>query len=206
PFAGHDGPTPLPIRNSPLGLRVKAPEIYGIRASAQMEMDFFGGAAPASGAEATVFNNGVLRVRHMNLKVETPIVDVLIGQYWTLFGWHAQYLPATVEVQGVPAGIFSRQVQVQISKTVKTADITFEVALAGQRPPQRDAALPVGQGGLRFAVNRWTSPATANYTGTSIQPLSLAVTGDVRALRLPEFSANPHKTISKTGWAIAVDT
>ena len=34
-----------------------------------------------------------------------PVVDFLVGQYWTLLGWHAAYLPATVEIQGVPAGV-----------------------------------------------------------------------------------------------------
>jgi hypothetical protein len=208
-FAGDHDRMQFSIRNSRFGLRLKAPESNGIRASAQLEMDFFGTQLPFGGAnpgtEAAVFNNSVLRVRHMNLKIETPIVDVLFGQYWVLFGWHAQYLPATVEIQGVPGGIFSRQVQLQISKTVKTSAVTFEAAIAALRPPQRDSGLPAGQGGLRLAINGWTAPQTANFTGTSIQPLSIAVTGDVRRLRLPEFAADPKETREKTGTSFAVD-
>src|SRR5205807_966517 len=120
---------------SRVGLRVKAPEVNDIRASGQLEMDFFGtqlgftGAGPA-GSEASNFNNALLRIRHANLKVETPILDFMIGQYWVLYGWQAQYLPATVEIQGIPGEIFSRQMQIRVSKTVKTHDITFEAAIA----------------------------------------------------------------------------
>jgi hypothetical protein len=143
----------------------------------------------------------------MNLRVETPIVDLLVGQYWTLFGWHAQYLAPTIEIQGVPAEIFSRQLQFQISKTVKTPDITFEVAVAAQRPVQRDSGVPVGQAGLRFAVNKWTSPQTLNLTGTSIQPLSVAVTGDLRQVRVPSLrsTSSTAATNDQVGEAIAVD-
>jgi hypothetical protein len=114
-------------------------------------------------------------------------------------------LPATIEIQGVPGGVFSRQVQVRISKTVTTSDLTFEAAIAALRPPQRDAGMPAGQAGLRFALNNWTAPQTANFTGTAIQPLSVAVTGDVRRLRLPEFTDQATETRSKTGAALAVD-
>ena len=203
-IAGDKDRMQFSVRNSRIGFRIKAPEANGVRASAQLEMDFFGGANPASGAEATVFNNSVMRVRHMNFKLETPVLDLLVGQYWTLYGWHAAYLPATVEIQGVPAGIFSRQMQVQLSKTVKTSDVTFEIAVAALRPPQRDGALPAGQGGLRIAANKWTAPQTANFTGTTIQPLSLAVTGDVRSFRITD-PANPTSTQSKAGESVAVD-
>ena len=141
----------------------------------------------------------------MNFRVETPVVDVLVGQYWTLYGGSAQYLPATVQIQGVPGEIFSRQMQVRVSKTVKTPDVTFEAAVAALRPPQRDSAIPAGQGGLRLAINKWTAPQTLNLTGTSIQPLSLSVTGDLRSFRLPEFAAAPKDTNSKLGGGVAVD-
>jgi hypothetical protein len=204
-FGGDHNRAQFSIRNSRLGFRLKAPETNGIRTSAQLEMDFFGGPAPASGAEATVFNNPVLRVRHMNMKIETPIVDFMLGQYWTLFGWQALYLPATIGIQGVPGGIFSRQVQARVSKTITTSAFTFEAAIAALRPPQRDSARPAGQAGLRFALNNWTAPQTANFTGTAIQPLSVAVTGDLRSVRIPEFAEKPSYTNSKMGGGVAVD-
>ncbi|HWL89230.1 MAG TPA: hypothetical protein VNO21_25680 [Polyangiaceae bacterium] len=208
-YGGDHDRTQFSVRNTRLGLRFKAPETNGIRATGQLEMDFlgtqlaFGGAN--AGTEASNYNNALMRVRHANLQIETPVVDVLIGQYWVLFGWHAKYLPATVELQGVPGEIFSRQMQVQISKTIKTDDVTFEIAVAAIRPPQRNSAVPAGQGGLRFAVNKWTAPQTLNLTGSSIQPLSFAVTADVRNVRLPELSATPKTNYDKVGASVAGD-
>jgi hypothetical protein len=231
-YAANNDRLQFDVRNSRFGFRLKAPEFNSIRASGVLEMDFFGGSvnngsglgsaptpsiagAAAQGTanqEGTVFNNSILRIRHMYLKVETPILDLLFGQYWTLFGWHAQYLPPTVEIQGITGEIFSRQVQLQLSKTVKTDDITLEVAVAAQRPVQRDSAMPVGQGGLRFAVNKWTAPQTINWSSTSVQPASIAVTGDVRYIRVPSLWAvgspqNPTGNLNndQVGEAIAID-
>ena len=43
-----------------------------------------------------------MRIRHAMFRVETPVVDVLVGQYWHLFGWQDGYHPNTTEIQGVP--------------------------------------------------------------------------------------------------------
>ena len=58
--------------------------------------------------------------------------------------------------------------------------MTFEIAVAALRPPQRDSATPEGQGGIRLAVNHVTAVRTAGATGTQTAPLSIAITGDVR--------------------------
>ncbi|GAC1351025.1 MAG: hypothetical protein NVSMB1_00130 [Polyangiales bacterium] len=208
-FGGDHDRAQFSVRNTRLGVRLKAPEVGGVRGSGQLEMDFFGTQLPFAGTnaqlEAANFNNPVLRVRHANMKIETPVIDILIGQYWSLYGWQAMYLPATVEVQGIPGEIFNRQTQIRLSKTVKTDDVTFEIAAAAMKPPQRDSGLPAGQGGIRFAVNKWTAPQTLNLTGSSIQPLSIAITGEVRSLRLPELSATPKETNTKMGNSFAID-
>lgn len=58
---------------------------------------------------------------------------------------------------------------------------------------------------MRLAFDRWTGLVTNGATGTMIQPLSLAVTADVRHFELPQFSAMPKAQVPKTGWAVAVD-
>jgi hypothetical protein len=174
-------------------------------------MDFLGTQLPIGygqpyfGTEAAFFTNPTFRVRHMYLKAETPIVDFLFGQYWQLFGWQPVFHPNTVEIQGVPGEVYSRTPQIRISKTLKTAPVTVEIAVAAMRPPQRDSALPEGQGGLRIAINKWTGVQTSGGTGTSIQPLSIAVTGDLRRVALPDLSSSPTYSVQKAGTAIAVD-
>jgi hypothetical protein len=210
-YAGQHDRLTFGIRNSRIGLRMKAPEFGGIRVSGQAEMDFLGTQLPVGygqpyfGSEAAFFTNPTFRVRHMNMKAETGVVDVLIGQYWQLFGWQSVYHPNTVEIQGVPGQVYSRTPQVRISKTIKTDTFTFEAAVAAMRPPQRDSATPEGQAGLRFAFNKWNGVVTNGATSTSIQPVSIAVTGDLRRVALPNLATAPTYENDKTGTAIAVD-
>jgi hypothetical protein len=210
-YAGGNGRFTMGVRNSRLGFRMRAPQFHRIRVSAMLEMDFLGNqgqvgyAQPYQISENAFFTNPAFRIRHMNLKVETPWVDVLFGQYWQLFGWQSVYHPNSVQIQGLPGQIYSRTPQIRVSKSVKTSPITFEAAVAMMRAPERDGWLPEGQAGVRLAVNKWTAAATAGSTGTSIQPLSIAFTGDVRQFNAPEFAATPHATKGVTGWGFAAD-
>jgi hypothetical protein len=210
-YGGDNDRVTFTIRNSRIGFRSKAPEYAGIRASAQIEMDFLGTQLPIGtgqpylGSEGANFTNATLRARHAFLKMETPIVDVLFGQTWQLYGWQSAYHPNTVQIQGVPGQIYSRTAQVRVSKTIKTEAVTFEAAIAAMRPPQRDAAVPEGQAGLRLAFNGWTGVQTVGSTATQIAPLSIAVTGDLRRVRVPEFTSAPKESKDRAASAVAVD-
>ena len=204
-YAGTHGRFMFGVRNSRIGFRLRAPEFHHVRASAMLEMDFLGN-QPPNASEAAFFTNPGFRVRHVNLKLETPIVDVLVGQYWDLFGWGSTFQPNTVEIQGVPGEVYSRTPQIRLSKSIKTRPITVELAAAVMRPPQRDSGYPEGQVGARLAVNQWTGLTTSGSTGTSIQPLSVAVSADFRKFKLPELTASPKSSVdSSLGWGIAAD-
>jgi hypothetical protein len=200
------------VRNSRIGIRIKAPDMgWGVHASAQLEMDFLGTqlpvgvAQPYQGSEGAFFTSPTFRIRHMNLKIETPVVDFLMGQYWQLFGWQSAYNPNTVQIQGVPGEIYARTPQLRISKTIKAKPVTFEVAIAATRPVQRDAGMPDGQAGIRFALDTWTAVQTVGSTGTQISPLSVAATGLVRRVQVDQWSATPKSTNDLTMTALAVD-
>jgi hypothetical protein len=202
--AGDNPRFTMGTRNSRIGFRLRAPEACGIRTSAMLEMDFLG-SQPATASEASLYASPLFRIRHFNLKIETPIVDVLMGQYWQLFGWQGVYHPNTVQIQGIPGELFGRTPQVRLSKTLKLDAVTFEVAVAAMRPVQRDAGVPDGQGGLRFAVNQWTAVQTMGPTGTNISPASVAVTGYLRRVMVDQFAAAPRYTNDKTAGGIAID-
>jgi len=213
-YAGESTRTQFSIRNSRIGFRMKAPEYNGIRTSAVAEMDFLGtqlpiGSGTGTGTEQAYFSNPTFRVRHMYLRMETPIVDILMGQYWQLYGWQSVYHPNTVEIQGVPGQLYSRTAQIRISKTVKSEDVIFEAAIAAMRPPQRNSGVPEGQAGLRFGINNWTGVTTAGGTGTSIQPASIAITGDARAFRVPNYAAKASTDVNqetgRMGTGVAID-
>jgi hypothetical protein len=214
---GENGRVQFSVRNSRLGFRLRAPEVSGVRASAVVETDFLGTQLPianpdpaptpvnAAGTEGTFFTSPVLRARHLYLKVETPVVDFLAGQYWTLYGWGPAYQPNTVEIQGVPGEIYSRTPQLRISKTLKADPITLELAVAATRPVERDASTPDGQAGIRFAVDSWTGAQTTGSTGSQLAPFSIAVTGLLRHVAVDQFSATPKTTNDLTMDALAVD-
>jgi hypothetical protein len=203
-YAGDHGRLIFGVRNSRIGFKLRAPEYHGVRASAQLEMDFLGN-QPPNASEAAFVSNPTFRIRHFNLKLETPYVDILIGQYWDLFGWQSVYHPNTVEIQGVVGQIYSRTAQIRLSHAFKSEWAVLEVAVAAMRPPQRDSMVPEGQGGVRLSFPKWTGMTTAGSTGTSIQPLSVAVTGDIRHFEVAEFSATPKNSVGATGWGVAAD-
>jgi hypothetical protein len=207
---GQNGRFTMGVRNSRLGFRLKAPEVGGgVRASAMLEMDFLGTQAIGTGtgqvSEGAYFTQPLLRIRHFNFKVETPIVDFLVGQYWQLFGWESAYQPNTVELQGVPGELYARTPQIRISKTIKAKPVTVEIAVAATRPVQRDASTPDGQGGIRFAIDSWTGVQTVGATGTQISPLSIAATGLLRHVAVDQWAASPKTTNDLGMSAFALD-
>ena len=184
-YAGNHGRTQISVRNSRLGLRLRVPATDAVHVSAMIETDLLGN-QPTGVSEGSFFTSPTLRLRHAMFRVETPWLDLLVGQYWHLFGWQSVYHPNTVEIQGVPGQLYARTPQVRISKKLEGPSVTLEAALAVMRPPARDSQVPEGEGGLRLSVNRWTGMHTAGATGGGIMPLSIAVTGDYRHFEVPE--------------------
>ena len=146
-YAAMHDQTTFSVRNPRLGLRVGAPDLGPLHASAVAEMDFFGNQPTVS--EAAFFNNPTFRIRHAYFKLETPVVDLTIGQTWELFGWQAYFDPASVNLQGLPGQIYSRTAQVRVSRQIPfSSDVGLELALAALRPPQRARPIPrSGAGG-----------------------------------------------------------
>ena len=211
-YAGSNARTQFSIRNSRFGMRFTPPGSETVRTSGLLELDFLGsqslGYPPAAGqvSENAYFASPLPRIRHAMFRVETPVVDVLVGQYWHLFGWQGAYQPNTVEMQGVPGELYARTPQIRISKTIKAHPITLEIALAAMRPPARDSVIPEGTGGLRLAVDNWTGMQTVGATATSIQPASIALTGDYRRFQVPGIdSLIPTHTVNTQSISVAAD-
>lgn len=203
-YAGDHGRLTFGLRDSRIGLRVNAPEWHRIKAGALMEMDFAGNQAVGT-SEAAFFVNPGFRIRHAYLNLETPAVDLLIGQTWQLFGGGGAYQPSTVLIFGVPGNIFSRAPQIRLSRKFVTPALTIELALAAARPPQRDSYTPDGQALFVIAANRWTGMQSIGSVGKKISPFSIAFSGDVRRFSVAEFSAAPTKSVDALGWGAAVD-
>jgi hypothetical protein len=199
-YRGDHGRTLFSARDSRLGIRLAAPAEHGIRVTGVLESDFFG---PTATTEQGTYSNPVLRIRTSFLKIETPVLDVLIGQQWSLFGWQPAFISASVQYPGLPGETFERTAQLRLSKTIKRDAVTTDIAIAANRPPQQDSATPEGVAGLRLQFNKWTGQHTTYMANTAIQPASIAITGDVRQVRIPELAVTPHHGIPRTGGGIA---
>lgn len=209
-YAGSNAQVQFGVRNSRFGLRIKPPGSDTVRSSGLLEMDFLGTQSQGYGAgqvsQSAYFTSPLLRIRHAMFRVETPIVDVLAGQYWHPFGWQGGYQPNTVEIQGVPGELYSRSPQVRVSKTIKAYPITVEIQIAAVKPPSPGSIVPEGVGGLRFALDSWTGMQTTGATATSIQPLSVAVSADYRHFAVPAIDAVvPTKTVGTDATSLAAD-
>jgi len=213
-FTGQHGQLIGTIRNSRWGIRIKAPEFHHIRVSGMIEMDFLGNigttgypAAAGQVSENNFFSTAGIRERHINVKVETPIVDFLVGQWWALFGMQPYYHVNTVDFQGIPAELYSRRPQLRISKIIKTEPINFEVHVAALDPVQKASEAPEMQAAMRLVVNKWKGKVTHGSTGTNVEPASFAVSGDMKYVKLPTpISDKPNNTADLVGTGIALNT
>ena len=116
-YAGAHARSQFAVQNSQIGLRVTAPDYGRIKTSGQVEIDFFG-IQPTDATEQTTFTTPAVRMRLFYAKVETPIMDVLAGQYHDLFGWGGEgFYVNSVAFLGVAGEIYHRNPQIRISKT-----------------------------------------------------------------------------------------
>jgi hypothetical protein len=190
-------------RGSRLGLRFAAPPQYGIYTTGLLEADLFGSTDPT---EQGVWSSPVLRLREAWVRLETPIVDILIGQTANLFGWSAKYLVTGVQQPGLPGQMYQRTPQLRLSRTFPLRRrFTADVAFAAQRPPQQDAAAPEMAFGARLSLVGWTGYHTSHLAGSVVQPASIAVTGDTRRFAIAEFSTAPREARIRWGGGIAVN-
>ena len=212
-YGAENGRTTFSARNSRFGVKLKGPETDTIKTSGIFECDFLGnqplanpnpvGTPPVS--EASFYTSPTFRMRHYALKLETPVVDLLAGQYWQLFGWQSMFHPNTVEMQGVPGQIYSRSPQFRLSHLFKSDPVNVEVAVAASRPPQRDSEVPDGQAGIRLAINNWKGMHTAGAAGSAIDALSIGFSTVGRYFKVPNLAAAPTKAITINGYGYSID-
>ncbi|XXT15433.1 hypothetical protein WME94_34810 [Sorangium sp. So ce429] len=203
-YAGSHGRTHFTARNSRFGVKVSAPEFAGMKTTANLELDFFGNQPPTV-SEASLVSSGTFRLRQANIKVESEYVDVLIGQYYHLFGWQPFFFPATTSFFPVMNQVFGRMPQLRVGHTFKTDPVNLEIAAAAAKPPQRDAEVPDLQAGLRFGINDWKGIHTLGAGGMLIDPLTIGISGVYRHFRVPELAAAPVAANSADGYGISLD-
>jgi len=190
-------------RDTRFAVRFAAAEEHGIRASGLIETDFFG--SQAGTTESAIWSNPVLRIRHSYLKLETPIVDILFGQTGNLFGWGSNYLTTGGQEPSLPGMMYQRTSQLRLTKVIKTDAVNAELAVAAERPVQMDSGIPEMTAGVRLYFNKLTGHHTYYLTTSVFQPASIAVVGDFRGFRIPEYSTAPKVANFKAGGGVSID-
>lgn len=202
-FAGDHDQLQLSARDSRLGFHIVTPEFDSIRAHIYVEVDFQG-VLPTDTSEANFYGFGPMRMRHYFVKLETPIVDILAGQYHDLFGWGgAGFYPTTAAFLGVSGQIFNRQAQLRVSKDWVSDDAALRVAVAAMRPVQRSSGVPDGEAGIRFAVPSWKGVQSQAYSMPTQGSFALGVSGILRKFEVTEFSQNSGEPRETLGWGLA---
>ncbi len=189
-YAGDNPRVQGTVRNSRLGFDLRAPDFGDLKMGANVEMDFFGSQASAS--EGDLYTNAVLRVRHFFLKVSTPVVDVLAGQYHDLYGWGgAGFYPNTIAFLPLLGEIYHRNPQLRLSKVIGGSGATLELAVAAVRPAQRDSALPDGEAGILFQLHDFRGASAPGASRPQSAPFGVGISAIGRRLSVTDFSANP---------------
>jgi len=108
-------------RDSRIGIRFSPPDEHGIRQSGLLELDFLG---PSTTSEQGTWTNPVFRIRSAYYKLETPVVDLQVGQTGNMFGWGYTYLVTGAQWPGLPGQMYQRTPQIKVSKTIRTDALT----------------------------------------------------------------------------------
>ncbi|HEX8106474.1 MAG TPA: hypothetical protein VF516_02050, partial [Kofleriaceae bacterium] len=191
-------------RNTRLGFRFTAPTVNDLKATGNIEFDF-GGNQPNTVSEASLYVNATMRLRHAYFKLETPFLDIMMGQTWQLFGWQPNLQPGSVQFQGLPGWLSSRTAQLRLGKTVKAGDVTVDVQVAATRPGQRGGGLPDGTGGLRLAYDKLKAARIVGGAGSALDSAMIGVSVIGRRFNVTELKAGSTDTVQKNGYGLAVD-
>ncbi len=204
-YAATFGRTQFTGNNSQLGVRLAAPQFGLLKAGGQAELDFFG-VQPTDVTEANAFTQPSVRMRLFLMRLETPFVDLLAGQYHDLFGWGgAGFYPNTVAFLGVPGQLYHRNPQLRASRVFGAPELRLETALAAVRPAQRNSDLPDGQAGVRLSSSRWSGVAAQGFGQPTVAPAALGLSGVARRFAVAEFLTVPGAPKVAYGWGLAAN-
>jgi hypothetical protein len=203
--AGQNGQTQFTARNSRIGLKLEAAPYGDIQAAAQGELDFYANPNPGA-TEGAIYTNAPVRMRHYFLTLKDPIIDVLAGQYHDLFAWGgAGFYPNSVAFLALFGEVYHRNPQLRLGKTVKSAPIDLEVAVAAVRPVGRVGEIPDLEAGVRLAVKGWRGVRAQGSGPPDTGPLAIGISGVGRRFRVNQFLMMQGDYLTKTGGGVALN-
>ena len=215
-YEGQAGRTQFSMRNTRVGLLLDAPTIGSVVPSAVFQGDFAGNqpgvpyvppGSPGSGGitEAAYYNSPTFRIRHAYFTLRNPVVDILAGQTFDVFGWQNFYAPCAL--LGIPNQLSSRTAQFRLSRSMGAGGpVVVDIAAAAARPAQRDSQVPDIEGGVRLSIPGWKGITTPGNAVTIAAPFSVGVSGIVRQFKVNAFTPPPAQSSNNAmGWGVSGD-
>jgi hypothetical protein len=182
--AGANGRTQMSARASRLRLTIDGPAMGSWATQGVMEWDFFGN-QPA-GTENNFFSTGLPRMRHMAFLINKPGWQILVGQYWSLFGVLDAYLPTTVAFRPPVGALLSRPAQVRVTHDLLDNQ-SWKASLAGAmvRPTERDSEIPNFDFAARLALKSLQSKWSIPFRAVHLETANVSFSGTLRQLVSP---------------------
>ena len=165
--AADNGQLQASMRNTRLSL-LGTTSVAGWATKGYLEADFYGfdpgpgypgkfvttGGSLTDNSEYKFYTQPTLRMRHAYLDAQSDGWEIMVGQYWTLFGWQGNYILATVDVQPIMGPIYERTEQLRVQKNVNLDnDMVVQVSADAERPEQIETEMPVFVGGIRMGTH-----------------------------------------------------
>jgi hypothetical protein len=202
-IAGDNPRYQATAKDSRFGYKIAAPAFGALKVSGQFEADFFG-TVPSNATQDQSYVYASIRLRQYFAKLETPVLDVLVGQTFDLFGWGGQgFFPNTPAFLGVMGEVFHRNVQLRLSKTLETSTVNVELAAAAVRPATRDSGIPDLQAGLKLTINGWKGASAQGPRPAKVAPLAIGLSGVGRQMSVTDFDSLAGDPQKVRGWGAA---
>jgi hypothetical protein len=208
-YAGQHGRTNFTANNTQFGLQVDGPELWGMKPVGHCRMDFNGQqpGTPQNGTSEYAFETSpTARLFHCYGRLDTPVVDVLGGLTYSIFGNQPYFFPASLTYLGIPGEVFTRTPQLRLSHQFQSPHLDVFVAVSAARPPQRDAELPDGVAALRIMFNDWKGAHTLGGGAVvKVDPAAIGISGEARRFDVQEQAVNPVRSNTENGAGLSVD-
>ncbi|MHB1606908.1 MAG: hypothetical protein ACYCTV_11060 [Leptospirales bacterium] len=183
--------------NSRLGFAISSPRFNQFKVRGILEMDFlntpgecqYGGAFPCGNNSGPgLFQFPVPRIRLAFMDISTKHWgNLLVGQYWSLFGWRPYYMYNSLQIVSGPGSPTAWFPQIRYYRIFHFSHGNkSEVAASVMMPPSESTGVPVSIEGVKWANTDWMGEDTLGNSGKGPSPLSIGLT-DVQTIYSGSF-------------------
>ncbi len=173
----------MDVNNSRIGFALSSPVYNGYKIRALLEMDFLADPGESlTGSGLGYVTNPIFRIRHFFFDVTTPSWgNVLVGQYWSLFGWQPYNIQNNLQIAPGPGTAYGRFPQIRWYKILHMDELSqglmLEPAVAVMTPPTTTASLPAFTEGLKLSDSHLMTEMMIGDTGKGQFPASIGISG-----------------------------